>query len=146
MSRWFPRADNEGGLNKALLIGSAAALIVVAMDVYGIIARVLRFQQFSANGIREPESALLIVGIGFALVALIAAWRFATGKGLVWGSVVLLLVVMPLVGYLVRGPTSANIGWLIIRFPLAAALVVGVRGAWAARNATPRADYAEVFD
>ena len=146
MSNWFPRADNKHGVNKILLVGCVGALLVVGIDVYGIAMRALRYQQYNANGFRELNSALLIVAIGWALVALISAWRFAIGKGLVWGSVLFVYIMLPLLGYFFLGRTSANIGWVIVRFPLGAALVVGIRGAWLTRSIEPETDYGEVFE
>lgn len=147
MARWFPRADGKTGLNTALLIGFLGALIVAAMDSYGVVARVLRLDEYRANGVQEIGSVLLIVRICFVLVDLIAAWRFAGGKGLLWGSVVLLFVVLPIFGYFFMGKTSANIAWILVRFPVAAALIVGIGGAWAARRMTRTPpNYAGVFE
>jgi hypothetical protein len=68
------------------------------------------------------------------------------GKGLVWGSVVLLLFLLAVVGYFVFGRTAANIGWIVIRVPVGGALIAGIRRAWTARTIGPEADYAEVFE
>lgn len=133
MARWFPRADDKLGPNIALLIGCVGALIVAAMDSYGVVARVLRFGEYRAYGVQEVGSVILIVRICFVLVDLTAAWRFAVGKGLVWGSVVLLLLVLPIFGYFFMGKTPANMFWVVVRFPVAAALIIGLWGAWAAR-------------
>ena len=146
MPRWFPRADNKAGVNKALFVGCVGALIVVGIDAYHIVERALHYQQYSDPRLRGLEPLLLIGPIAVALVPLTAAWRFAIGKGLAWGSVVLLLVLVPLVIDLFMGMTSANIAWVIARFLGAAALIVGIRGAWTARSPVLRQDYAEVFE
>ena len=65
---------------------------------------------------------------------------------MVWGSVLLLLVLAPIVGYFFMGGNSANARWVIVRFPVAAALIVGIRGAWLSRTTLPRPDYVEVFE
>ena len=147
MARWFPRADNKSGVNTALLVGFAGALIVVGIDAYGIVALLLRYQEYSAYGGQELAASHLLVKICLALIVVVAAWRFAIGKGLIWGSALLLLVVAPIFGYFFIAKTSVNIAWILIRFPVAAALVVGIGGAWAARKKTTTPpDYAGVFE
>ena len=147
MPRWFPKVDNRPGVRIALVAGFLGALVFAGMEAYGILERVLRLQWYSAAGVPvEVETALLIAVIGRTLLALVAAWRFATGKGLVWGLVVLLLTLAPVGAYLFMGKRSADVGWVIARLPVAAALAAGIAGAWAARNIQPKPDYTEVFE
>jgi hypothetical protein len=146
MPRWFPRADNSEGISKALLVGCMGAIVFAGMDAYVTVASISQLEQFNSDSRLGLEIAFLIVGISLTLIALVAAWRFAIGKGLVWGSVVLLLLLLALVGYFLRTHTTANAGGMIARFAVAAALIVGLRGAWAARTIGPEADYAEVFE
>jgi hypothetical protein len=147
MSRWFPTLDNRQGINKALMAGFAGALIAAGIDAYGVVAKVLRFQQYDTNGLREVWIAVLISGIVGTLLAILTAWRLAIGKGLVWGSaLVLFFVVLPLVGDLFIARTAANIGWSIARVAVGAALIAGIYGAWAARGWQPKPNYGEVFE
>jgi hypothetical protein len=40
----------------------------------------------------------------------------------------------------------AGVAWILFYAAIGAALVNGIRGAWAARTIGPEADYAEVFE
>ena len=87
------------------------------------------------------------LGSGIGSVAIIAAWRFAIGKGVVWGSALLLFfVLLPLVVDFVIIRTTGNIGWFVARAAVGAALIPGIYGAWAARGWQPTPDYGEVFE
>ena len=145
MSKCFRRVDNRPGINKALMAGFAGALIAAGIDAYREVAKVLPFQQYKPEGLLEVEIVVLISGVAWTLLALITAWRFSIGKGVAWGSVLLLFfVVFPLVGdfFVAR----ANIGWGVARLAVGAALIAGIYGAWAARSWQPKADYGEVFE
>ena len=145
MSRWFRRVDNRPGINKALMAGFAGALIAAGIDAYREVAKVLSFQQYKPEGLLEVEIVVLISGVAWTLLALITAWRFSIGKGVAWGSVLLLFfVVFPLVGdfFVAR----ANIGWGVARLAVGAALFAGIYGAWAARSWQPKPNYGEVFE
>jgi hypothetical protein len=147
MSRWFRRVDNRPGFNKALLAGFAGAVIATGIDAYRLVSNVSWLQQPDTNGIWELKIGLLISGIAWTLLAIIAAWRFAIGKGLVWGSALLLFfVVLPLVGDFFVARTPANIDWGVARSAVGAALIAGIYGAWAARGWQPTPDYGEVFE
>ena len=147
MSKWFRRVDNRPGINKALMAGFAGALIAAGIDAYREVAKVLPFQQYKPEGLLEVEIVVLISGVAWTLLALITAWRFSIGKGLVWGSALLLFfVLLPLVGDLFIARTTANIGWAVARSAVGAALVAGIYGAWAARGWRPKPDYGEVFE
>jgi hypothetical protein len=147
MANWFRRVDNRQGINKALLVGFVGALIAAGIDAYIEVAKVLRFDQYKAEGLLEVEIVVLISGLAWTLLALIAAWRFGIGKGLVWGSALLLFfVVFPLVGDFFIARTTANIGWTVARSVVGVALIAGIYGAWAARGWQPKPDYGEVFE
>ncbi len=145
MSEWFVRADSRPGINLALAAGSVAALVYAGMNAYGIAVRAFGLQPFGAH---YPTALryLFFMGATFRVfLGLIAARRFAIGKGMVWGSVALLFCVAPVVGYFFIAQ-AAPIGWVILRFPMGAALIAGIYGAWVARNAPSQTDYIEVFE
>lgn len=146
MAKWFPRPDNRPGINKALLAGCVGAFVVAAVYAYDSAARALEFWKFSARLPFELETSLLVGWAGRTLMALVAAWRFAIGKGLVWGLVVLLVSLLPVLGDFVFGTAAKNIGWVVIRITTGVALIIGVRAAWHARRWQPSPDYGEVFE
>lgn len=146
MSRWFPRSDNKPGVNKALAAGSAGALIVAGVSALSLVLVVSRTPHLGSFAGDFAMIGWLVGGFGRILIALIAAWRFAIGKGLVLGPVVLVLFLLPLAGYFYMGTAMANIGWVVVRIPAAAALIAGIRGASLRQGVEPDADYAEVFE
>jgi len=139
--------DNRPGINKALMAGFAGALIAAGFDAYLIVSNVSWLQQPDTNGMWVLKIALLTSRIAWTLLAIVAAWRFAIGKGLVWGSALLLFfVVLPLVVDFFISRTALNIDWAVARSAVGAALIAGIYGAWAARGWRPKPDYGEVFE
>jgi uncharacterized membrane protein YjfL (UPF0719 family) len=131
MSKWFPDVDDQEGVNEALKLGYFGAIAFAVMIGLGMVF--LLFAGHLPGEIDGDSKAAGIVGIGIEMVvALIAAWRFKNGKGLVWGSVVLLMFVVEIA--LKIGNGSTNVGWFIAYAAIAMALVNGIRGAWAQRT------------
>ena len=144
MSRWFPQVDDHEGADAALKGGYVAALFFAGSIGLGIAWLVF---SGATPGSRTPVNSLAGALIGIAVelaVVLIAAWRFKTGKGLVWGTVALVLFVLEIVTKFENG--SAGVFWWFFYAAVAAGLVNGVRGAWAKRNLPPHEDYSEVFE
>jgi hypothetical protein len=145
MSKWFPRADGPR-VSKALAAGVVGALLVALVSALALAILISKYPSLDTYTGNPFILGWLFGGICRVLMALFAAWRFAIGKGLVWGSVVLLLFLLPLFGYFYMGTASANLGWIFVRIPAGAAMIAGIYGAWAARTIEPAADYAEVFE
>jgi hypothetical protein len=144
MSRWFPALDNHGGVRKALDIGIGGAVALALMNVFGI-AYLLLTRGLPVSGTpADIARVLLIVGCAIRItVILIAARRFKIGKGLLWGIFILLLLASEVLWRVFLG--KSNVIWFVLYAAVAAALIVGIRGAWAARK-MPEQDYAEVFE
>jgi hypothetical protein len=146
MPRWFPRPEHKRGINWSLVAGFIGALIVAAAYLYDDLQRMLHPHVYFANVFGGRVIAFLWAGwIARALVALIAAWRFAVGKGLVWGLVVLVAFLVPLLAYLAFGRADPSIALTVLRFVAGAALMIGIRGAWLTRSIEPEPDYGQVF-
>lgn len=144
--RWFPRADGKRGRNTALLIGFVGALLVAAINLWAVWRLAFGYRQFGITLSYAFQAGILTGDLGRTVLAIVSAWRFAIGKGLAWGSFVLLLVLLPLGGDFLTAMTPWNIGWIVARFSIAAALIVGIRGAWLMRKSTRTPDYLEVFE
>ena len=142
MSRWFPEVDNQKGIQRALKSGVVGALVFTAMIVLGIIAAIFEGRSpGSQSALTIPE----VIGMMIELVVvLITAWRFKIGKGLIWGSVTLLVFLIEQIEKVEAG--AARIGWIFFYAAIAAGLINGLRGAWARRHLPITPDYAEVFD
>ncbi|HZP79151.1 MAG TPA: hypothetical protein VFB45_23650 [Pseudolabrys sp.] len=144
MSRWFPEVDDYEGVQKALKAGFVGALVFAGMNLLGI-AFVLATRHQPGRGVQPAADGAFIAGmVAELLIVLVAAWRFKVGKGLVWGSVVLLLFAAEIVMKFAQGMAGA--AWILFYAAIGAALVNGIRGAWAARTIGPEADYADVFE
>jgi hypothetical protein len=132
MSKWFPNVTEAEGLEAARkggVFGAVAFAVMLGIGVVLLLAtgRTPDLQQAGGN----ITGALIGIVIEAALV-LFAAWRFKVGKGAFWGSAVLVLFVVEIIGKIVGG--STNVGWFVAYAAIFMALLNGVRGAWARRN------------
>src|SRR4051794_37330762 len=103
MSRWFPEVDDYEGVQKALKAGTFGALAFALMNALGL-AFILFTGRLPISGNQVGSTAGALIGVVLELsIALIAAWRFKAGKGLIWGSVILLLFAAEIVAKVVNG-------------------------------------------
>ena len=141
MSKWFPHVDDQEGINEALKAGFYGAVAFAVMICLG-----MAFLVFAGHLPGETNDGTIVSGLVGTLIelaiAVTAAWRFKTGKGLVWGSVVFVMFLVE-IGLKVANGTT-NIGWLFAYAAIGAALINGLRGAWAQR--TISSEYSEAVE
>lgn len=144
MSKWLPDVDDHDGADAALKGGFYGSLGFAAMLVLGI-AILMSGGTLPVSGTEVDGTTGALIGILAELVlVLITAWRFRAGKGLIWGSIILIIFAMEIVGKVTSGTT--NVGWIIFYAAVGMGLVNGLRGAWAKRHLPPDGDCAEAFE
>jgi hypothetical protein len=137
MSTWFKDVETYEGARSAARSGMFASLAFAAMVGIGLAVLL------SGNGAMiglEPQDldpVARYVTIGFVLaelgVALLAAYRFRLGKGLIPGSATLLIFLLEIVMKLLSGPFLGILSY-IIYLAVLLGLANGLRGAWALRS------------
>lgn len=143
MSKWFPDVSNYAGAKKALNGGVYACLVFAAMNVLGIVLTIFTGKlPSSGEAVTQLGGAIFGILVEMSL-ALAAAWRFKKEKGLVWGSLVLVLFALEIFMKFTSGTT--NVGWVIFYAAIFAGLVNGLRGAWAVRSRSFLDVDAEIF-
>ena len=148
MSKWFPDVSTQEGIQSALKNGTYGALGHAASLGIGFIFTVVTRHLPAANEPAMDGAGLVgaLVGIGFEIVlALVAAWRFNNGKGLIWGSVTILVFLLEMFGKFSAGTTS--VGWIFFWIGIGTGLLNGIRGAWANRSELNTAEnISEIFE
>lgn len=87
---------------------------------------------------------LAILGAQFAVSAL-AAYRFSMGKGLIPGSITLVILVLNLFVSVINGMIPGIIWWILF-IAIIIGLVNGIHGAWAMRTMQHPGDVTETFE
>jgi hypothetical protein len=133
MSKYFPDVSTTEGAQGAAKAGVFGALAFSATILLGLVFVVAAGGLPGMNKTTPDSLPSEVVGIMMELVVvLVAAWRFHQQKGLIIGSIILLMFVGESIFKIVS--KSTNIGWIIFYIAVATALVNGVRGAWAFRQ------------
>lgn len=127
MALWGDVTTEDGALS-ATGMGGVACFVYAGLTVLGA---------FFFNAL-EPDNARRIYtlsGIGIeVLIFLIAGWRLRIGKGLIWGSIATLLLLLELVAKVMAMMIG---GGLVLNVVLLIVTAAGVRGAWALRKGIP---------
>jgi hypothetical protein len=126
MAFWNTDLTTPDGAEGAAQTGGFACLLGAALGVFGLL--------FATGLLAEARSAVSLLFfvpllVEIALLA-IAGFRLRAGKGLIWGSVAALLILLELVGKLL----VLNIVGIVINGVLLVGIVNGVCGAWALRR------------
>lgn len=116
----------------ALNAGVFSALVFAGMNVLGIVF-VLATKELPSTGEAVTDTVSSIIGIVLeAAFALVTAWRFKNGKGLLLGSLLVVMFALEVFLKFVSGTTNG--GWLFFYAAVFIGLLNGIRGAWAARR------------
>lgn len=117
---------------KALNAGVFSALVFAGMNVLGIVF-VLAAKELPSTGEAVTDTVGSVIGIVLeAAFALVTAWRFKNGKGLLLGSLLVAVFAGEVFLKFVSGTTNG--GWLFFYAAVLIGLLNGIRGAWAARR------------
>jgi hypothetical protein len=136
MSGWLKDVESYDGALSAAKNGMYASLAFAAMVALGLV--LLLTGNGAMIGVpQESGPAARYVGMAFVLaelaVALLAAYRFRLGKGLIPGSATLLIFLIEIVAKLLTGP-FLGVLWYVIYLAVFLGLANGLRGAWALRS------------
>jgi hypothetical protein len=135
---WSVDLTTEDGALSAVQNGGMACFIAAGLSVLGIVVLC------ATHGI-SPVLFASLAGAAIELaIFVVAGLRFRAGKGMVWGSVAALLIVLEIITKLV---TLTGAFGIVINAALLVATINGVRGARALRriDLSP-ADAAEIFN
>ncbi|HEV2818450.1 MAG TPA: hypothetical protein VGW40_14655 [Allosphingosinicella sp.] len=137
MSIWFKDVETYDGALGAARSGMWASLAFAAMVGLGLVLLLTGNGAMIGVTPQDFDPAARYVAIAMVLaelaVALLAAYRFRLGKGLIAGSATLLIFLLEIVMKLLSGP-FLGVLWYIIYLAVFLGLVNGVRGAWARRS------------
>jgi hypothetical protein len=135
---WDVDLATRAGAEKATRSGASGAFTFAALGALGVV--------FYGVFLMKTNPALAINsmfgGTVEAVVGIIAGLRLRAGKGLVWGGVTLVLVVLEEIGKVVQRQFG---GGIFICLVIIVYLVNGLRGAWALRQDGFADDEADVF-
>ncbi|MGH6615137.1 hypothetical protein [Sphingomonas sp.] len=139
MAFWNIDLTTQDGAEGAAQNGGLACFIAAGLTVLGIAMLVATYQGAPApllGGIAGVASETVIFTV--------AGFRLRAGKGVIWGGVAALLLVIEMVTKLI---TMTGIGGVVINLVLLAVMINGVRGALALKRGDLDVDQvAKVFD
>lgn len=137
MAIWNIDLTTEDGAVGAAGMGGVACFITAGLTLLGLAL---------TAATAKDQAALLGAAVGIVaefLIFLVAGFRLRAGRGLIWGSVAALLMLLEIVIKLV---SFTGIGGIFINAILLIMIANGVRAAWALRKGIvdPEAE-AEIF-
>jgi hypothetical protein len=145
MSKWFPDVSTPEGLEQGRKAGAIGALAFAAMNLLGLLFVLWagHLPGETVNGTAGQLSSLIGIGAELAVI-LFGAYRFWRGKGLIAGSIVLLLFAAEIVMKFLTG--TASIVSILAYSAIGAAMINGIRSAWWRRTLGGEEDLAERFE
>ena len=143
MSVWFKDVSDYDGARGATKNGMIAALGFAAMLALGAFVLAMGALPGQEADPAARYAGVAVIGVE-VVVALLAAWRFRSGKGAILGAILLLLFVGEIAFKLTQG--FAGIVWYLVYLAVFLGLVNGIRGAWALKSMPDEPDdLAEIF-
>lgn len=138
--------EDYWGAENATRSGMYGALGYAGVVVFGGVMMVLDLAGIQFSWLDGGTQALLLAILGVELaVAVLAAFRFSMGKGLIPGSITLVIFLLNLVVSVVNGKIPGIIWW-VAYVAIIIALINGLRGAWAMRTMQHPGDMIETFE
>jgi hypothetical protein len=123
MAFWNVDLETEDGAKSAAQLGGFACFIAAGLGVLGV---GIATMALASTGDRVNAIATLSVGLVEILLFVVAGFRLRAGKGVVWGSVAALVILLEIVMKLV---TLTGVGGIVISVILLVGMINGVRGA-----------------
>ncbi|MEP9359377.1 hypothetical protein [Sphingomonas sp. KR3-1] len=126
MAFWNVDLTTEDGAMGAAQLGGYAGFVAAALTAFGLAMLLVAF------GTSSPAATALVLGpvVVELVVFLAAGFRLRAGRGLVWGSVAALLLLIDLLPKI----ATFSIPVIIIDTVLLIGLITGLRGALALRR------------
>ena len=138
--------EDYWGAEAATRSGMYGALGYAGVVIFGGVMMVLDLAGIQFSWLDGGTQALLLAILGVELaVAVLAAFRFSMGKGLIPGSITLVIFLLNLVVSVVNGKIPGIIWW-VAYVAIIIALINGLRGAWAMRTMQHPGDMIETFE
>lgn len=139
MAMWTVDLTTQDGAESATQQGGLACFLAAGMSVLGAALMLGGFA-----GLGGPDPVLSAIGAGLeALFFVIAGFRLRAGKGMIWGSVAALVILVELAGKLL----AFSVVGIFINVAVLIGMINGVRGAIALRRGDFDAeDAAAVFE
>ncbi|MGF7146573.1 putative membrane protein [Sphingomonas zeicaulis] len=132
MAKLFPEIIDIDDAMRCSRFGRLAALAFAGLAVLGgVLGLIIKDGRTGISTDEDKILLLVIVGVEI-LVALIAAWRFHHNRGLIAGSVLMLVFLVEFIGKFFIG--FPGVLGIILHLFIAAGIVNGIRGAIAMRN------------
>lgn len=140
MAFWNVDLTTEDGADNAAQMGGYACFVGAVLGAIGVVL----MGGLTASFDKAAAVGILSVGLAEILVFVVAGFRLRAGKGLIWGSVAALLLVLEIVMKLV---SMQGLPGIVVNVILLVAIVNGIRGARAlsCRDLTAD-DAAEIFN
>jgi len=149
MAMWNADVTTRLGAGTAARMGGTAAFVFAGLGLLGVVffgVASLKTGPAVAGGglllvMMKTDAAMAVIGgLTEALIGIIAGFRLREGKGLVWGGMAMILVVLELIGKV----ADSHFGGLVINIVIAAYLFNGLRGAYALAKGRFAQDEADV--
>lgn len=148
MSAWLKDVETHEGALSATKGGMYASLAFGAMVALGLALLLTGNVALIGLAPQDFDPVARYAAITFALaelaVALLAAYRFRLGKGLIPGSATLLIFLLEIGMKLLTGP-FLGILWYVIYLAVFLGLANGLRGAWALRSMSDAGALGDTF-
>ena len=146
MGIWLKDTDDYYDAERATRSGMWGALLFAAWIVFSLVMLLNYAGGLAFQILTRTEQMIELGSMGAELaIALAAAWRFRQGKGLIIGSVTLLVFVIEVVLKLVSG-LFLGLLWYALYFGILLSLINGLRGAWAMRQMVSPDEAVEAFE
>lgn len=142
----FKEIEDYWGAEAATRSGMYGAIGYAALVVFSGLLMMLDLAGVPFSLFPGDVQALLLAILGAQLgIAVLAAYRFSLGKGLIPGSITLGVLVLNLVVSLIQGAIPGIIWW-VAYIAIIVGLVNGIHGAWAMRSMQHPGEAAEPFE
>jgi len=142
----FKEIEDYWGAERATRSGMYGALGYAVFVVFSGVMMVLDLGGIQFSWLPENVQIFLLLFLGAQLgVAVLAAYRFSMGKGLIPGSITLGILVLNLAVSIFNGMIPGIIWWVAF-IAIIIGLVNGIHGAWAMRTMQHPGDVTEPFE
>ncbi|HYD12547.1 MAG TPA: hypothetical protein VEC11_06845 [Allosphingosinicella sp.] len=138
--------EDYWGAENATRSGMYGALGYAGVVVFSTILLLLDQAGVQFSWLDGGMQAFLLAILGAQLgVAVLAAWRFSMGKGLIPGAITLGVFLLNLIVSVANGAIPGIIWWVAYA-AIIIGLINGLRGAWAMRTMEHPGDVVETFE
>ncbi|AHE52683.1 hypothetical protein [Sphingomonas sanxanigenens] len=132
MAKPFPEIIDIDDAMRCCRLGMLASLAFAALGVIGVAVAVITGGGQAVTSMQDGMTWLAGTASAEIVIALVAAWRFRRNRGLIAGSILLLVFLFEFIGKFFIG--FPGVFGIVIHLFIGIGIINGIRGAIAMRN------------